>query len=211
MQMTTDCGSETTLIYALASALREAFFPDLSLDEIPAHRFLRSIHNITIERGWSQLKFQFDKNVEEFWQKGICEGIYDPYDDQHIGLAKWLWARIIQKEINLWKDQFNAHRTRKDPAKYNPSGVSLNVVFALYEQYGGMDCLQKFTQDMLGQISELKEHIGGEELLQFVTPGFANICEVRLKSLKIPEMDFTLVNAWDIFNDLFPLVFEKQL
>ncbi|KIJ29780.1 hypothetical protein M422DRAFT_268732 [Sphaerobolus stellatus SS14] len=83
IQMTTDCGSETTMIYGVATALREAFFPELSVDKVPAHRFLRSIHNITIERGWSQLKFQFDANVNSFWDNGLLEGIYDPYDERH--------------------------------------------------------------------------------------------------------------------------------
>jgi len=63
---------------------REAFFPEFPIDEVPAHRFLRSVHNITIERGWSQLKFQFDENVDLFWEQGIIEGIYDQYDDRHM-------------------------------------------------------------------------------------------------------------------------------
>jgi hypothetical protein len=61
----------------------ETFVPELSIDEIPAHRFLKSIHNITIERGWAQLKFQFDVNVDKFWDEGILNGIYNPNDDRH--------------------------------------------------------------------------------------------------------------------------------
>ena len=68
----------------LTTSYRETFFPELPVNEVPAHCFLKSIHNITIERGWSQLKLQFDANVDEFWDQGIIDGIYDMYDDRHM-------------------------------------------------------------------------------------------------------------------------------
>jgi hypothetical protein len=85
IQTTTDCGSETTMVYGLATALRWCHIPSWYsfINEVPAHRFLRSIHNITIERGWSQLKFQFDANVDKFWDEGTLNGIYDEYDERH--------------------------------------------------------------------------------------------------------------------------------
>ncbi|EGO20607.1 hypothetical protein SERLADRAFT_373390 [Serpula lacrymans var. lacrymans S7.9] len=43
-----DCGSETTEMYKYTNALPEYFSPYLSPDKIPAHRFLKSVHNITI-------------------------------------------------------------------------------------------------------------------------------------------------------------------
>ncbi|KIJ26753.1 hypothetical protein M422DRAFT_272156 [Sphaerobolus stellatus SS14] len=121
----------------MVSQLRYAFFPEFPVDEVSAHRFLRSIHNITIERGWSQLKFQFDANVDEFWDKGIIEGIYNTYDNRHIALARWLWSVLIQKEIKAWKNRFNAHKPRCDHQKFNPSGVAPNLAFSLYENNSG--------------------------------------------------------------------------
>ncbi|KAG6876417.1 hypothetical protein C0992_013040, partial [Termitomyces sp. T32_za158] len=49
IQMSTDCGSETGQVFGLVNALREIFHPELSTEELPAHRFLRSVRNITIE------------------------------------------------------------------------------------------------------------------------------------------------------------------
>jgi len=63
-------------------SFREAF-TDLSPDEIPAHRFLKSIYNITIERGWSQLKLQFCDNVKLFWEEGVLRGIYNTSKKEH--------------------------------------------------------------------------------------------------------------------------------
>ncbi|KAG2030973.1 hypothetical protein BDR03DRAFT_936513 [Suillus americanus] len=70
IQMTTDCGSETTEVYGFANALQEHFSPHLSLDELPAHKFLRCIHNTTIECGWLHLRLQWGDNVKVFWEAG---------------------------------------------------------------------------------------------------------------------------------------------
>jgi hypothetical protein len=57
---------------------REAFAPHLEIDELPAHRFIQSIHNITIERGWLRLRLQWGDNVKVFWEVGA--GIYNESD-----------------------------------------------------------------------------------------------------------------------------------
>ncbi|KIJ48438.1 hypothetical protein M422DRAFT_247775 [Sphaerobolus stellatus SS14] len=89
VQMTTDCGSETGHVFALANILREIFSPELVDGEIPAHRFLRSVTNITIERGWLQLRLQWGDNVKVYWEAG--HGIYNEADVQQRALVDWLW------------------------------------------------------------------------------------------------------------------------
>ncbi|KIJ35154.1 hypothetical protein M422DRAFT_262532 [Sphaerobolus stellatus SS14] len=173
------------------------------------HDKLKRIGLAIYGRGWSQLKFQFDVNVDEFWDHGFTKGIYDVYDDAHIALARWLWAHLVQKEINAWKDRFNAHAPHKDPEKVNPSGVAPNIAFALYERYSGVNCLRKFTPDTLKLVSELKGQLGTEESLQFVPKAFTQHCETALASLKPKELAFT--NIWAVFEAMLPLVFEEQL
>ncbi|KIJ52906.1 hypothetical protein M422DRAFT_242852 [Sphaerobolus stellatus SS14] len=167
IQTMTDCGSETTMVYGLATALCEAFFPEFPVNE---------------------LKFQFDANMDEFWDKGFTDGIYDPYDEQHI---------------------FNAHKPRRDHQKFNPSGVAPNVVFALYEKHGGINCLRELTEEARVLISDLKKKLGAEELLQFTPPAFAERCKQALTSLNLQELSFT--NVWEVFRDMFPLIFEEEL
>lgn len=41
-----------------------------------AHVFLKSIYNITIERGWLRVRLTWGDNVKLFWKAG--EGIYNP-------------------------------------------------------------------------------------------------------------------------------------
>ena len=80
IQSTTDCGSETTDLYGFTQALHEAFALHLDINELPAHIFMRSICNITIERGWLQLQLQWGNNVKVFWDAGA--GIYNPLDPE---------------------------------------------------------------------------------------------------------------------------------
>src|ERR1700744_3513366 len=60
---------------------REAFNP-LQMDrEKPAHIFLRSVHNIVIERGWLDLRNTFGHNFTHFLEAG--NGIYNDQNPTH--------------------------------------------------------------------------------------------------------------------------------
>ena len=95
IQMTTDAGSETTGVFELSNMLRydilsvpvlystnlfdrELVSSHLSLEELPAHVFLQSIHNITIERGWLRLRLHWGENVKVFWDAG--SNLHNPSD-----------------------------------------------------------------------------------------------------------------------------------
>jgi hypothetical protein len=57
---------------------REIFSPNLPTDELPAHCFLKSVYNITIEHGWLCVQVQWGDNVKIFWEAG--EEIYNDMD-----------------------------------------------------------------------------------------------------------------------------------
>ena len=59
---------------------RAAFAPDL--EGLPVHRFLKSVHNTTIERGWLQLRLNWGDNVKLIWDEGA--GIYDENNVLHL-------------------------------------------------------------------------------------------------------------------------------
>ncbi|KAF9229380.1 hypothetical protein BS17DRAFT_805109 [Gyrodon lividus] len=107
LQTTTDCGSETIEVYGFANVLRKYFSPNLSTDDLPAHRFLRSVHNITIECGWLCLRLQWGDNVKVFWVAG--EEIYNEMDLRQYDLIKWLWLKLIQQELDKLQHQLNTH------------------------------------------------------------------------------------------------------
>lgn len=60
---------------------REEFAPEYVSDTLPPLRFLRSIRNITIERGWLRLRLQWGMNAKIWWEAG--EGIYNLMDPKH--------------------------------------------------------------------------------------------------------------------------------
>ena len=100
LQFTTDCGSETTQLYGLANALRsvlfsinvfivgpnllirEIFHPDFDVHELPAHVYMRSVHDISIERSWLRLRLDWGDNAVIVFEKGKDEGIYNPDNPQ---------------------------------------------------------------------------------------------------------------------------------
>lgn len=57
--------------------------PDISSTDVPAHRFLKSVHNIVVERGWLRLRLVWGDNVYIEYAKGVDLGIYNENDVVH--------------------------------------------------------------------------------------------------------------------------------
>ncbi len=72
--------SRETRLATVLKLFREVFSPDLDPNEHPVHRFLKSVHNITVEKGWLQLRVKWGDNVKIYWEAG--QGIYNPSDPQ---------------------------------------------------------------------------------------------------------------------------------
>jgi hypothetical protein len=90
---------------------------------------------------------------------------------------------------------------RKDKNKAGPSGDSRNNLYLMPERWGGKDCLQKVDVNI---IRELKEAIGGESLIQFVTPEYAAMAEEIYEALHVSEI--TVDNVWYIFEEMLPTI-----
>ncbi|KAJ8579873.1 hypothetical protein M405DRAFT_869891 [Rhizopogon salebrosus TDB-379] len=199
LQTTTDCGSETTEVYGFANALREIFSLNLSTDELPAHRFLKSVHNITIERGWLRVRVQWGDNVKVFWEAG--EEIYNDMDPRQYSLVQWLWPRLIQQELDKLKHRLNTHTVRYDRDKLLPSGVSPNIAMSLHEDYNAENCLQLVDRDV---IKNLMEEIAGEDLIRFVDSEYSAAACLIFDNLGFTVLTFE--NVWQVFSAMLPLV-----
>ncbi|KAF8591821.1 hypothetical protein K439DRAFT_1656506 [Ramaria rubella] len=173
IQSTMDCGSEMMKMYGFAYALRlllqplsganrEAFAPELPISELPAHKFLCSISNTTIEWGWLHFRLQWGDNVKVIWQEGVEKYNYNSNDPAEYELIQWLWPMVIQAELDWLHDHFNNHCVRKDHVKKNPSSVSPNVAMALPHKYNGQNCFQIVDTTLIHQ---LKEELGGADLI----------------------------------------------
>ena len=62
---------------------RLRFHGDIDLAELPAYNYLRSVHNITVERSWLRLRLDFGDNAVIFFNRGIEDGIYNSDDVKH--------------------------------------------------------------------------------------------------------------------------------
>ncbi|KAJ7501648.1 hypothetical protein B0H11DRAFT_1713461 [Mycena galericulata] len=209
IQVTTDCGAETTDLFAVVTALRALYHPEYDADEVPAHVYLRSIHNISIERSWYRLRLDFGDNAVLKFQEGIIEGWYKPHDVDQFALCQFLWSRILQAELDAAIAFRNMAPMRLQTDKPGPSGKnapSRNVAFSLYEDWGGKDCLLPIPREA---VQKMKADLGGDQLLEFNDDAeFVMRAKKVLESLQPVAM--TLDNAWVLFRVMLPLVFPER-
>ncbi|KAF8585605.1 hypothetical protein K439DRAFT_1646596 [Ramaria rubella] len=203
IQSTTDCGSEPTVLYGFATALREAFSPELPITELPAHQFLASIHNTTIEQGWLRLRLQWGNNVKVMWYKGTEQYNYNSNDTRQYDIMQWLWPKLIQHELDGLRYHFNNHYMRKDHKKKNPSGVTPHLAMMLPHKYHGTNCLQNVD---VGLICKLKEELGGEALIRFASVEYAAHAQAVFNSLNTP---LTLDSVWSIFQAMMRVMYSE--
>lgn len=81
----------------------------------------------------------------------------------------------------------------------NPSGVSPNVCFSLCAKYGGENCLQEVD---VGVVHGLMTDLGGEELIEFVTPAYAHSAEEVYSTLHVAKLTFD--NVWLVYSAMLP-------
>jgi hypothetical protein len=61
---------------------REITHPEIDILELPARVYLRSVHNISIERAWLRLRLDWGDNAVIVFEQGKDEGIYNPDNPQ---------------------------------------------------------------------------------------------------------------------------------
>jgi len=120
-------------------------------------------------------------------------------------VCRWLWAKLIRQELQSWVAYANGVPMRKDKGKPGPSGMSRNEAYSLYESWGGRDCLLPVTNTEL--IHELKEVVGGAELLEFSSPDLSTRAQDAFNSLGTFNLGFE--NVWIVFRQILPLVFPR--
>ncbi|KAF7372669.1 hypothetical protein MVEN_00130200 [Mycena venus] len=201
LQTTTDCGCETTLLYGIVNAIRDMFHPGLSEAQIQAHNYLRSVHNIAMERTWLRLRLDFGDTAVLNFNQGVADLNHNSDDVDQYELCQWLWPRLLQMDLDKWASFRNGVPMRKQKGKPGPSGVkamSQNEAFINFESWGGVNCLLKVDK---GVIRQMKEDMGGDALIAFSTPEFAARAEQAFESLGVV---LTQKNVWDVFQAMLP-------
>ncbi|KAJ7082929.1 hypothetical protein B0H15DRAFT_803055 [Mycena belliarum] len=109
LQTTSDKGSETGVLAAIQTSLRQIYLPDLELETVPAHLSVKSVYNITRERGWRPIWEKELANVKYAYESGKMAAGYHPEDPIHQGVALWLWAKIVQLRLDNIKRENARH------------------------------------------------------------------------------------------------------
>ncbi|KZV63446.1 hypothetical protein PENSPDRAFT_640844 [Peniophora sp. CONT] len=198
-----DCGSETTRVFGLTHALREHFHPEVDMEENPPVVYLKSVHNVPIERTWVRLRFDFGDNAIIFFNRGVKAGIYNAHNPNQFELCQWVWAKALRFEMDAWIDSRNAAPKRKDDNKLGPSGMSRNVAFSLPHKWGGTNKLLPVDPNY---VRGLLDMIGGEELLEFHSPEYNARAQAVYDGLRVRELSSQ--NAWSVFSAMYPLMYD---
>jgi len=123
-------------------------------------------------------------------------------DDAYSELCQWLWSLLLRQELERFMELRNGANMRKDKNKPGPSGMSPNTAFSLPEKWGGRNCLLPVDVKI---VCELKEALGGDALLDFVAPEFAEQANAAYQTLNISKLKFD--NVWDVFSDMLSLLY----
>src|ERR1700722_20904764 len=97
-------------------------------------------------------------------------------------LCQWLWPYFLRPDLEKQMAFRNGVRMRRDNSKAGPSGMSRNEAFSLPESWGGRNCLLPVD---VAVIREIKVAMGGDALLDFVSPEFAARAQIAYDSLHI--------------------------
>lgn len=97
----------------------------------------------------------------------------------------------------------NSFKSRKDPNKAGPSGMSRDVAFALPHKWGGQNLLLPVDVTV---IKEIKEFMGGDQILEFVTAEYSTRIQGIYDELGVQNLNFD--NVWEVFRSILTRIEE---
>ncbi|KAJ7511628.1 hypothetical protein B0H11DRAFT_2370583 [Mycena galericulata] len=201
IQLTTDKGSEVGWAYAFMSVLREIYAPDIDPTLFPFHVMIKSVHNTVIEGFWRQFKEKSGLNLKDFLLRGKEGHLFNPHDPLHEPLFYWIFAPVIQAELDDFVQWWNNHRMRHQHEKIMPSGRVPSHAMDYPELFGGLDCRIKIPPEA---ITDLREQLETEEGPKSDFQAWLGLTEeFNLRAsevyVAIGEPEIKLANAWDVF------------
>jgi hypothetical protein len=110
---------------------------------------------------------------------------------------------MLQASLDNFRNFRNGAKMRKDNDKAGPSGCSRNEAFFCHEEWGGVNLLQPVD---LRVVREMKEAMGGDDLLKFVPDEFAAACQAAFARLDIPEEHVNLGSVWGVFREMLKIL-----
>ncbi|KAJ7798209.1 hypothetical protein B0H13DRAFT_1643103, partial [Mycena leptocephala] len=198
-QLTTD--SEVGWAYAFMSVLREIYAPDIDPTLFLFHVMIKSVHNTVIEGFWRQFEEKSGLNLKDFLLRGKEGHLFNPHDPLHEPLFYWIFAPVIQAELDDFVQWWNNHRVRHQHEKIMPSGHVPSHAMDYPELFGGLDCRIKIPPEAIADLREQLETEEGPKSDFQAWPGLTEEFNLRASEVyvAIGEPGIKLANAWDVF------------
>ncbi|KAJ7504880.1 hypothetical protein B0H11DRAFT_1627105, partial [Mycena galericulata] len=133
---------------------------DIDPTLFPFHVMIKSVHNTVIEGFWRQFKEKSGLNLKDFLLRGKEGHLFNPHDPLHEPLFYWIFAPVIQAELDDFVQWWNNHRVRHQHEKIMPSGHVPSHAMDYPELFGGLDCRIKIPPEA---ITDLREQLETEE------------------------------------------------
>ncbi|KAJ7194165.1 hypothetical protein GGX14DRAFT_576656 [Mycena pura] len=201
IQSTTDMGSETHILAALQSSLRQSASP-LDLQKVPAHQSVKSVYNITRERAWRPLYHDELANVRWFYDNGKIEAGYHPLDAVHQDVSIFVWAKAVQFCLDRHMEEHNRHRIRKQKNSCLPTGGRPIDFYQRPHEFGGRK--QLIPVDMAVVDRLIKEHTPDDLEQMASTTEMEEVCQLAFKAIGAPEVSAR--NGWDVFRAMIEYI-----
>ncbi|KAJ7832148.1 hypothetical protein B0H14DRAFT_2364827, partial [Mycena olivaceomarginata] len=197
-----DKDSETGWQYAIQTAIRDTFAPEIDPGVYPSAAFLKSVHNTVIEAFWRWLREKWGINMREHILRGKNEHIYVSEVPFHRDLFNWIFPPLVQSQLDEFRVYWNQHIIRAQADKEMPSGHAPADALDHPGLFGGLDCGIRVPKEALRELREaLTEEVGPHEsLLAWVSPEFDQMARDVFKTLNISKI--TVENSWDVFSEM---------
>ena len=107
-----------------------------------------------IERWWRDLHERFEQYFKEHLTYLLQRRYYDPHNADHRQLMAYVFIPVIQRECNIFVNNWNTHRIREQKNLLLPTGVP-NHMFSFPEQYGSAHCGISIQEEHLREAAEV--------------------------------------------------------
>ncbi|KAJ2913413.1 hypothetical protein MD484_g7001, partial [Candolleomyces efflorescens] len=136
-----DMGTEQGQLINIQNVLRQRFLPALDINLVPPHVSVKSVYNITRERGWRPIWEQGLENILYMYNKDKLLVGYQDHTPLHKSVALWVWSQVVQAKLDEIVRLNRIHYIRKQRKIFLPSGGRPIDFWSRPSNYGGTDQL----------------------------------------------------------------------
>ncbi|KAH9831935.1 uncharacterized protein C8Q71DRAFT_714725, partial [Rhodofomes roseus] len=204
LQLTFDKGSETGELYAMQTAFREVYAPEIDTTTYPPCHAMKSVHNTPIESFWHAFRQHTGRNLYAAIVRGKEDGIFHVNNELHECLFYWIWPQIVQRELTDFRDYWNMHKLRVQRDKLMPSGTTPTDLWIAPEDYGHVRISIPVPRDAVEAMRRERLPISRDEAFSWVDHEFATSAEQAYSSLGCPRLNKD--TAWEVFSRMEPML-----